>query len=440
MPASASASRLSRPCPPSTPWPPATSSPSRWPTSSSSWRRTARATRGRCCCCTPPRCSAPRRTRNGRHLQCRVRCDGALRSAIHFDFSAQRACPARGATTCRSSCAKNSYNGWSTAGPGQGRLVLPRLAAGDLCDALRRRCETVSPAVPSGRRSPPSRRLPRLAGWPASRGRGRRGGERGRPPWSRAAPAGGRRCRPAGPSCRPSSRCWPSPGGCCVLVADVGRRRPLLTRDAAAGRARARVAVRRRRLRPRPPGRRLRPAAAGGSSRRPSPPDMVMASAVTAAAHPQLVAAFDHVVFVDPPLDGGSRSPPCWPPAPRACVRFVWGETEVHFADTVAGDGLRHRCSAPPLVARSARCRAARSGAVEEGCSALARSSPSCRRWPPPGDVCPRPVCWLPTAARTRWSPGAARSISRSLPTYRTMAPNDSTDGYFLSAARQRSR
>ncbi len=65
------------------------------------------------------------------------------------------------------------------------------------------------------------------------------------------------------------------------------------------------------------------------------PPDVVMASAVTAAANPELVAAFDHVVFVDPPFDGGMFGAVLGAVAPHALVHVVWGESEVQFTQGV---------------------------------------------------------------------------------------------------------
>ena len=107
-----------------------------------------------------------------------------------------------------------------------------------------------------------------------------------------------------------------------MLVADVARRRPLLSRDACLpqlGRsclylhdacvpARLGLAV----------------CGDGGGDE----PDVVMADVVAAAANPELVGAFDHVAFVDPPFDGGlfgAILAGAWrrPPASRS----LWGES-----------------------------------------------------------------------------------------------------------------
>jgi hypothetical protein len=114
-----------------------------------------------------------------------------------------------------------------------------------------------------------------------------------------------------------------------VLVADVARRRPLLTRDVhlpQLGRASlylngACAAIR------------LGDAVCGDGGD--AAPDVVMASAVTAAANPELVAAFDHVAFVDPPFDGAIFAAVLAAVAPHALVHALWGETEVHFASSV---------------------------------------------------------------------------------------------------------
>ncbi len=51
---------------------------------------------------------SPRLTRDGRHAQYRVRCDGASCQAIHFNFDALRISPSRVATTWRSRSPRTS--------------------------------------------------------------------------------------------------------------------------------------------------------------------------------------------------------------------------------------------------------------------------------------------------------------------------------------------
>ncbi len=115
-----------------------------------------------------------------------------------------------------------------------------------------------------------------------------------------------------------------------MLVADVARRGPLLTRDAlppALGRrAMYLQAACANRLAAAIGG-----AAARGESRRRERaprrrrPDVVMAGVDLAAAHPELVAAFGHVVFVDPPFSAALHDDIVVSAAPGAFVHTVWG-------------------------------------------------------------------------------------------------------------------
>ena len=61
-----------------------------------------------------------------------------------------------------------------------------------------------------------------------------------------------------------------------------------------------------------------------------------MASTATAAAHPELVAAFGHVAFVDPPFSAAALHSVLAAAAETACVHALWGQNEVHFAGKVA--------------------------------------------------------------------------------------------------------
>jgi hypothetical protein len=60
-----------------------------------------------------------------------------------------------------------------------------------------------------------------------------------------------------------------------------------------------------------------------------------MADTVTAAANAELVGAFDHVAFVDPPFDGSLFGEILLAVAPHACVHVLWGESEVDFTKAV---------------------------------------------------------------------------------------------------------
>jgi hypothetical protein len=116
-----------------------------------------------------------------------------------------------------------------------------------------------------------------------------------------------------------------------VLVADVARRRPLLSRDlmpaAFTGGA---LYLNAACMAPRQPLA-LTPAKAGGE-----PPAVVMAGAEAAALSPELVGGFRHVVFVDPPLSDAAFTAVVAAADREAWVHVLWGEGEVHFAEQVA--------------------------------------------------------------------------------------------------------
>jgi len=111
-----------------------------------------------------------------------------------------------------------------------------------------------------------------------------------------------------------------------VLVADVGRRRPLLTRDLpleALGLTAAYVSG------ACAPVRVPHLAAADG-------PRVVMASSVTAALFPELTGAFAHIVFIDPPFWAAALDSVRAAAQNGARLHFLWGPTEVDFARKVA--------------------------------------------------------------------------------------------------------
>ena len=97
-----------------------------------------------------------------------------------------------------------------------------------------------------------------------------------------------------------------------MLVADVARRRPLLSRDACLSQLGRSYLYLHGACVPSRLG--LAVCGDGGGDE----PDVVMADAVVAAANPELVGAFDHVAFVDPPFDGGLFGAilAAWPPRP----------------------------------------------------------------------------------------------------------------------------
>ena len=117
-----------------------------------------------------------------------------------------------------------------------------------------------------------------------------------------------------------------------VLVADVARRRPLLSarpasRSSGAPRCTCTAPACRRAW--------ARPCAATAAETHPT---SSWPTSSSAAANPELVGAFDHVAFVDPPFDGGLFGAILAAVAPAACVSILWGESEVDFTKAVVAD------------------------------------------------------------------------------------------------------
>ena len=297
---------------------------------------------------------SPRRTRDGRHLQCRVRCDGACASAIHFNFNDKVEVEGSPRFDVLVELARNSFNGAENAQLKVEALLPLTPPRGDLCETpcdgdCHERLSThgLWGLLTAGD-----------GGGVAEKADGERdGGVAGeREAAAQAEAAAARDClrRALADERVLDAREAPlvpfvfsvlaGSERVIVLVADVARRRPLLTRDLpleALGRSGAYLngacAARRleRLLGGAEPGREA-PAAgvAAGLPAGPERPDVVVASAVTAAAHPALVAAFDRVLFLDPPLDEVSLARVL--AAARGRVDFAWGRPEVHFAGKVA--------------------------------------------------------------------------------------------------------
>jgi hypothetical protein len=78
---------------------------------------------------------------------------------------------------------------------------------------------------------------------------------------------------------------------------------------------------------------------AGAADANAGRPDVVMAGVDIAAAHPGLVAAFDHVVFVDPPFSAALHDEIVAAASPSAWVHSVWGPADVHFTEKVLQSG-----------------------------------------------------------------------------------------------------
>jgi single-stranded-DNA-specific exonuclease len=285
----------------------------------------------------------PQRTRDGRHLRCRVRCNGACASAIHFNYEAQGLPGAEERYDILLELARDSYNGDDRAQVKVGSLF-PLTLAGDLCATP---CDGTCEQRLSGRAFWEA--LTAESGWAiqaspaaasAAAGRATAGAADNDDAEEQAAAlvaqlhAGGRLLQTLGRPIVPTVvSLLAEPGRALLLVADVGRRRPLLTRtlplDALGRRGMyLAAACAHDRLAPA-----LGEQTAGGVARS-RPVDTVVASAVTAASHPQFVASFDQVIFLDPPLDAVSLVAVL--AAAAGSVRFVWGDPEVHFAGTVA--------------------------------------------------------------------------------------------------------
>ena len=197
---------------------------------------------------------APRLTRDKRHAQYRVRCDGNSCQAIHFNFDALNELKAPGRHDVALALSKNEYNGAVSAQVQVRDLLSLEAPATDLCAAA---CELGCRERLSGEEL----WAELLAGGPraagdghgvddgaaaaialhAARAAGRLVDHRGRPAVSRltALVAGGERVL--------------------VLVADVARRRPLLSSDVLAAGLRSTGAY-------------VQAACAQRLSRRPSPP------------------------------------------------------------------------------------------------------------------------------------------------------------------------
>ena len=253
---------------------------------------------------------APRLTRNGRHMQYRVRCDGSSCKAIHFNFSALDEIGAPGRHDVALALSKNEYNGTVSAQVEVKDLARREGLPVDLC---RTACDASCPD-----------RLHGIDLWRALvDGPARRpvGSETpGRSPREVLAKRiVDRRAKPLAPALSALAT-----GGerVLVLVADVGRRRPLLSRDVLAPQIEQ-------------SGLYLHTACVSRLGLAPDA-DVVMAGFdLSAALNPAelaiALADFGHVVFADPPLTKALLhvvAEAC----PDAWLHFAWGPAEVDFA------------------------------------------------------------------------------------------------------------
>jgi single-stranded-DNA-specific exonuclease len=254
----------------------------------------------------------PRLTRDHRHAQYRVRCDGATCQAIHFNFDKLQELTEPGRFDVPLGLSKNEYNGAVSAQAevrGLHRLGEPdrdvcatacdlscpdRLTGGALWGEL-----LEGPSWPGD-------------GEPAALAEARRDGRlldrRGRAVVSTltSLAAGGERVL--------------------VLVADVARRRPLLSRDVLSPQLARPAAY-------------LQSACVGRLGEALAGPDVVLTGYDVVAARPQLAAAFAHVVLLDPPFTRSLLAAVA-AAAPEAWVHALWGRAEAGFAAQVAAAEL----------------------------------------------------------------------------------------------------
>ncbi|MCX6372161.1 MAG: single-stranded-DNA-specific exonuclease RecJ, partial [Actinobacteria bacterium] len=273
----------------------------------------------------------PRLTRDHRHAQYRVRCDGATCQAIHFNFDKLKELTEPGRFDVPLALSKNEYDGAVSAQAevrGLHRLAVPDR---DLCATA---CDLSCPDRLTGGalwaellEGPPWSRGegPRVEG---SRVEGPRGaGPDGEPAALAEARRDGRlvdRRRRAAVSALAAL----SAGGerVLVLVADVARRRPLLSQDVLSPQLARRALY-------------LQAACVGRLGEALAGPDLVMTGYDVVAARPQLAAAFSHVVLLDPPFTRRLLAAVV-AAAPQAWVHALWGSGEAGFATQVAAAEL----------------------------------------------------------------------------------------------------
>jgi len=254
----------------------------------------------------------PRLTRDRRHAQYRVRCDGATCQAIHFNFDKLQELTVPGRFDVSLALSKNEYNGAVSAQAevrGLHRLGPPER---DVCATA---CDLSCPDRLTG--GALWGELLEGPSWPGdgepsvladARREGRLADRRGCAAVTAltALAAGGERVL--------------------VLVADVARRRPLLSRDVLSPQLARRALY-------------LQAACVGRLGEALAGPDVVMTSYDVVAARPQLAAAFTHVVLLDPPFTRGLFAAVA-AAAPQAWLHALWGRDEAGFAAQVAAAEL----------------------------------------------------------------------------------------------------
>ena len=251
---------------------------------------------------------APRLTRDHRHAQYRVRCDGATCQAIHFNFAKLQELAEPGRFDLPLSLSKNEYNGAVSAQvevKGLHRLEEP---GRDLCATA---CDLSCPD-----------RLRGTALWDELLG-GPSFGDGGAPDAGASAPLGARLVDRRGRAAVSTLAALASGGErVLVLVADVAHRRPLLTHDVLSPQLARRACY-------------LQAACVGRLDEELGSADVVLTGYDVVAARPQLAAAFTHVALFDPPFTRGLLDTVA-AAAPDAWVHALWGSGEAAFAAQVA--------------------------------------------------------------------------------------------------------
>lgn len=287
---------------------------------------------------------SPRLTRDGRHLRCRVRCDGACSSAVHFDFSdidglrggrrydvplelvtdryngsvspqarVRALVPLPGDEACGEGCRVGSA-GRPAAGAAAGSHRASQAAAADLCATG---CTAACPLRVTGAELAaalqvvPDLGLDDLHAGAADRLRKE----------DRLIDLCGR------PVLSVLTSLLAGEGSSLVLVADVARRRPLLSRDvplAALGAAGAY-------LHGACAARRAADLASAAAEAR----WVVMADAEAAAAAPELLGSVRRAVFLDPPFSQATADAVCAGLAADAELYRLWSPAEAEFTQKV---------------------------------------------------------------------------------------------------------
>ncbi|HSL95646.1 MAG TPA: single-stranded-DNA-specific exonuclease RecJ, partial [Thermoleophilia bacterium] len=258
------------------------------------------------------RIEAPRLTRDRRHLRCRVACDGACASAVHFEFPGAAGTVEEGRYDVPLMLGKDAYNGRVSAQVEVKALHLLDDGRGDLCATpcdLGCRDRLAGAALWRELLDAPPAAAAVAEERAAAAGQARRDGRlrdlRGRPIASTLVGlvAAG--------------------GPLVVVAADVARRRPLLTRDVLPPELRR-------------GGLYLHGACVAGRAGLAGAGDVVLVGHDVALARPELLRAAAHVAFIDPPPTRLAFDALLAAAGPDAWLHILWGRGEVDFADKVA--------------------------------------------------------------------------------------------------------